>query len=140
MYKDSGCLNIKRWLQYVTIGRDAVNTFKNFDRFGSRSNIIATFPITIEQPLNNTVTYRKDVNFETPLNNGTLNAFTFYVNTNIPQKVKLYILMECFMKQKIDITIEQELRDLYYDPKTGYQPMENLYKKFDPQDSRGLHS
>ena len=93
VYKDSGRVNINRWLQYVTIGCDAVNTFKNFDRYGLRSNIIATFPVTTEQSLNNTVTYHKDVNFEAALNNGTLNAFTFYVNTNIKQEVRLYILM-----------------------------------------------
>ena len=27
------------------------------------------------------------------------------------------------------VTTEQELRDIYYDPKTGYQSMENLYQK-----------
>ena len=29
----------------------------------------------------------------------------------------------------MNITIEQELRGIYYDPKIGYQSMENLYQK-----------
>ena len=29
----------------------------------------------------------------------------------------------------MDITIEQELRDIYHDPRTGYQSIEKLYQK-----------
>ena len=94
----SGTVNIHKWLEYITIGCHAVNTQKNFDRFGQRSNIFATLPITTEQPLNNMVTFYKDVNFEAPLNNGTFNVFTFHVNTSIPRFVKLYILMQCYVK------------------------------------------
>ena len=54
VYKDSGRVNINQYLQYITIGCDAVNTSKNFNRYGQRSNVIATLPIETHQSLNGT--------------------------------------------------------------------------------------
>ena len=85
-------------LKFVTIGCDCVNTIENFNINGKRSNIIATFPITTEQSLNETVTFCKDVNFEAPLTNGTHNSFNFHVGTNVGDDVKLNILIECYIK------------------------------------------
>ena len=98
MWKDSGIVNINTGLKYITIGCDCVNTLKNFNTNGERSNTIATFPITTEQSLNETVSFYKDVNFEVLITNGTRNAFTFYVETNVGDDVKLNILIECYIK------------------------------------------
>ena len=84
---------------YVTIGCSAVDTSKNFDRHGQRSNVIATFPVPTEQSLKGTVTFHKDVHFEAPLSNGCTNVLTFFVNTNLTQPIlKLYALIECYLK------------------------------------------
>ena len=97
-WKDSGAVNINMGLEYATIGSDCVNTLKNFDVDGERSNIIATFPITTEQSLNETLTFYKDVNLEAPLTNGTHNSSNFHVRTNIGNNVELEILIECYIK------------------------------------------
>ena len=99
VWKDSGTVNINMGLKYITIGCDCVNTLKNFNTNGERSDIIfSTFPITTEQSLNETVSFYKDVNFEVPITNGTHNSFTFYVGTNVGDDVKLNILIECYIK------------------------------------------
>ena len=46
VYKDNSM-----GLRFVSIGCDIVNPSKNFDTNGERSKIIATFPITTEEPL-----------------------------------------------------------------------------------------
>ena len=53
VYKDSGEVNVNMGLRFVSIGCDIVNPSKNFDTNGERSKIIATFPITTEEPLFN---------------------------------------------------------------------------------------
>ena len=99
VWKDSGTVNINMGLKYVTIGCNCVNALKNLNTNGVRSNTIATFPITTEQLLNETVTFYKDVNFEVPITNGTHDAFTFYVGTKVgDDDVKLNILIECYIK------------------------------------------
>ena len=98
VWKDSGTVNINMGLEFITIGSYSVKTLRNFDTNGERSNIIATFLITTEQSLNETVTFYKDVNFEAPITNGTHNSFNFHVGTNVGNDVKLNILIECYMK------------------------------------------
>ena len=96
--KDSDEVNVNMGLRFVSIGCDIVNPSKNFDTNGERSKIIATFPITTEEPLFNYVSFYKDVNFEAPVINGTHNLLKFFVDTNIEETVEMNILIECYIK------------------------------------------
>ena len=98
VYKDSGEVNVNMGLTFVSIGCDIVNPSKNFDTNGERSKIIATFPITTEEPLFNYVSFYKDVNFEAPVINRTHNFLKFFVDTNIEETVEMNILIECYKK------------------------------------------
>ena len=98
-WTDSNTVNINMGLKYITIGCSCVDSLKNFDTNGERSKTIATFPITTEQPLNEYISFYKDVNFEAPVSNGTYNLLTFDVGSNVKnEEIDLNILVECQIK------------------------------------------
>ena len=98
VYKDSSEVNVNMGLRFVYIGCNIDNPSKNFDTNGEKSKIIATFPITTEEPVFNYVSLYKDVNFEAPIINGTDNFLKFFVDTNIEETVEMNILIECYIK------------------------------------------
>ena len=98
LVKDSREVNVNSGLRFVTIGCNIVNDVKNFCVDGCRSKVIATFPITTEEPLFGYVSYYKDVNFEAPIVNGIHNCLKFFVDTNIKEKVGMKILVECYIR------------------------------------------
>ena len=95
---DSGVVDVNSGLRLVTIGCDIANPTRNFDPGGRRSKIIATFPITTEEPIFNYISFYKNVNFEAPAVNGIHNRLIFYVGTNIEDTVEMNILAEFYFK------------------------------------------
>ena len=76
-------VDVNLGLRYVTVECNHVDSEKNYDRDGKRSKIVAMFPVTTEQSLNNSVTHYGDLQFEAPIVNGDHNLFEFTVGTNV---------------------------------------------------------
>ena len=67
MYSDSGVVNITQHLDYITLECDMVDREKNTDRYGQKSNVIATLPIDTTQNLNGSFTHYRDLTFVAPV-------------------------------------------------------------------------
>ena len=59
MYSDSGVVDITQHLEYITLGCNLVDREKNTDRYGQKSDVIATLPIDTTQNLNGSFTHYK---------------------------------------------------------------------------------
>ena len=95
-------VDVNLGLRYVTVECNHTDSEKNYDRNGKRSKIIATFSVTTEQSLNNSVTHYGDLQFEAPIVNGDHNLLEFTVGTNIDRKVErndLEIAMEIYFNE-----------------------------------------
>ncbi len=76
-------VDINLGLRYVTLNCNSINSAKNFDRQGRRSQTLFTFPILPNQNLSSAVSYFSNIGSTTPMNNGIFNSFTFTIDTNI---------------------------------------------------------
>ena len=85
-------------LRYVTVECNTVDTDKNFDRYGKRSKVIITLPVTTEQSLNSSVTHYRDFTSEVAVVNGDHNVFEFTVGTNLETVVNLKIMLELYLE------------------------------------------
>ena len=95
-------VNVNLGLRYVTVECNHADAEKIYDRNGKHSKIVATFPVTTEQSLNNFVTHYEDLQFEAPIVNGDHNLFEFTVGTNMDRKVErndLKIIMEVYFNE-----------------------------------------
>ena len=100
MYSDSGVVNITQHLEYITLGCDLIDREKNTDRYGQRSNVIATLPIDTTQNLNGSFTHYKDLTFVAPVKEGekTYCKFTIEDNTKSRQVIKCYLSADIFFE------------------------------------------
>ena len=57
-------VDVNLGLHYVTVECSSVDTNRNFDRYGKKSKVIATLPVTTEQSLNSPVTHYRDLTSE----------------------------------------------------------------------------
>ena len=85
-------------LRYVTVECNHADNEKNYDRNGKYSKIVATFPVTTKQSLNNSVTHYRDVETDAAIVNDHHNLFEFTVGTNINVNVDLKIAMEIYFE------------------------------------------
>ena len=95
-------VDVNLGLRYVTVECNHADSEKNYNPNGKRSKVVATFPVTTEQSLNNSVTHYGDLQFEAPIVNGDHNLFEFTVGTNIDRKVErndLKIAMEIYFNE-----------------------------------------
>ena len=91
-------VDVNLGLRYVTVECNHADPEKNYDRNGKHSKIIATFPVTSEQSLNNSVTHYGSREIESAIVNGDHNLFEFTVGTNITKNVDLKIAMEIYFE------------------------------------------
>ena len=93
-------VDVNLGLKYVTVECGAVDMEKNFDRWGKRSKVVATFPVTTEQSLNNSVSHYRDIESEAPIVNGDHNFLEFFVDTNLgkTKKVDVKIMLELYFE------------------------------------------
>ena len=89
-------VDVNLGLRYVTVECNHADSEKNYDRNGKYSKIIATFPVTTEQSLNNSVTHYGSREIEAAIVNGDHNLLEFTVGTNITKNVDLKIAMEIY--------------------------------------------
>ena len=75
-----------------------MDTDKNFDRYGKRSKVIVTLPVTTEQSLNSSVTHYRDFTREVAVVNGDHNVFEFTVGTNLKTNVNLKVMLELYLE------------------------------------------
>ena len=59
-------VDVNLGLRYVTLGCNCVDTDKNFDSNGKRSNVFATISVTSEQSLNISVTFYNNIHTVEP--------------------------------------------------------------------------
>ena len=92
-YSDSEVVNIMQHLEYITLECDLVDREKNTDRYGQKSNVIATLPIDTTQNLNGSFTHYRDLTFVAPVKEGerTYCKFTIEDNTRSGQVIKCYL-------------------------------------------------
>ena len=124
-------VDVNLGLRYVTVECNCFDTDRNFNSNGNRSKVIATVPVTSEQSLSSSITFYDTIKSEVSALNGDHNMFEFDVNTNIGNKVGLTIMFEVYVEKIKDaeVVIEQELRNIHYDPAMGYRSAEKLYQK-----------
>ena len=96
--KSPSNVDVNLGLRYVTVECNHTDTDKNFDRYGKRSKVIATLPVTTEQSLNSSVTHYKDFVSEVAVNNGDHNVFEFLVGTNLGTEVDWKIRLELYLE------------------------------------------
>ena len=94
----SSNVDVNLGLRYVTVECNTVDTDKNFDRYGKRSKVIVTLPVTTEQSLNSSVTHYRDFASEVAVVNGDHNVFEFFVGTNLETNVNLKIMLELYLE------------------------------------------
>ncbi len=92
-------VDINLGLRYVTLSCDSVNSAKNFDRQGRRSQSLFTFPVLPNQNLSSAVMYFGDIGSTTPMNNGIFNRFTFMIDSNIKDDIGVDIYFEIKIKE-----------------------------------------
>ena len=91
-------VDVNLGLRYVTVECSSVDTDRNFDRYGKRSKVIATLPVTTEQSLNSSVTHYRDLTNEVAVVNGDHNVFEFKVGTNLEKEVDLKVMLELYLE------------------------------------------
>ena len=95
--KSPSKIDINLGLQYVTVECISVDTDRNFDRYGKRSKVIATLPVTTEHSLNSSVTHYRNLTCEVAVVNGDHNLFEFKVGTNLEKEVDLKVMLELYL-------------------------------------------
>ena len=107
---------------------DAVDCTSNIDN-RKRSATLSTFPITTKESLKAFVSHYVDIESKLPINKDVYNKLNFNVLVN-DNKIKFgSIPSELYIIKYMDIELEQGLRHIYYNPKTGYQSAERLCQK-----------
>ena len=91
-------VDVNLGLRYVTVECSSVDTNRNFDRYGKRSKVIATLPVTTEQSLNSSVTHYRDLTSEVAVVNGDHNLFEFKIGTNLEKEVDLKVMLELYLE------------------------------------------
>ena len=91
-------VDVNLGLRHVTVECNLVDSKNNYDRNGKHSKVVATFPVTTEQSLNNSVTHYGNMQFEAPIVNGDHNLFELTVGTDMDRKV-----------ERNDLNIEMEI-------------------------------
>ena len=94
-------VDVNLGLRYITVECNHADAEKIYGRNGKHSKIIATFPVTTEQSLDNSVTHYGNLQFEAPIVNGDHNLFEFTVGTNVDRKVErsdLKVAMEIYFE------------------------------------------
>ena len=91
-------VDVNSGLRCVTVECNHADSEKNYNFNGKYSKIIATFPVTTEQSLNNSVTHYGNRQIEAAIVNGDHNLFEFTVGTNITKNVDLKIAMEIYFE------------------------------------------
>ena len=83
---------------HVTIECGSVDTDRNCNRYGKKSKVIATLPVTTEQSLNSSVTHYQDLTSEVAVLNGDHNLFEFKVGTNLEKELDLKVMLELYLE------------------------------------------
>ena len=91
-------VDVNLGLRYVTVECSSVDTDRNFNRYGKKSKVIATLPVTTEQSLNSSVTHYRDLTSEVAVANGDHNLFEFKVGTNLEKEVDLKVMLELYLE------------------------------------------
>ncbi len=101
MWKTSlNAVDINLGLRYVTLNCDSINSTKNFDRQGRRSQTLFTFPVLPNQNLSSAVLYFSNIRSTTPMNNGLFNSLTFTIDSNTDDHdVGVVIYFEVIIKE-----------------------------------------
>ncbi len=93
-------VDINLGLRYVTLNCDSINSAKNFDRQGRRSQTLFTFPVLPNQNLSSAVLYFSNIGSTTPMNNGLFNSLTFTIDSNTDDHdVGVVIYFEVIIKE-----------------------------------------
>ncbi len=93
-------VDISLGLKYVTLNCDSINSARNFDRQGKRSQTLFTFPILPNQNLSSAVSYFSNIGSTTPINNGIFGSFTFTIDSNISNNdIGVGIYFEVIVKE-----------------------------------------
>ena len=94
-------VNINLGLRYVTLNCDSIDSAKNFNRKGRRSQTLFTFPVLPNQNLSSAVSYFSNINSTMPMNNSLFNSFVFTIGSNISDNdVGVVIYFEVIVKEK----------------------------------------
>ena len=91
-------VDVNLGLRYVTVECNHADSEKNYDRNGKYSKIVATFPVTTELSLNNSVTHYQEGETDATIVNGDHNLFEFTVGTNLNVNVDLKIALEIYFE------------------------------------------
>ena len=94
----SSNVDVNLGLRYVTVKCSHADNDKNFDRYGKRSKVIATLPVTTEQSLNSSVTHYRDFTREVAVVKGDHNVLEFTVDTNLETEVDSKIMLELYLE------------------------------------------
>ncbi len=92
-------VDINLGLRYVTLSCDSINSAKNFDRQGRRSQTLFTFPVLPNQNLSSAVSYFSNIGSTTPMNNGLFNSLTFAIDSNTNDDIGAVIYFEVIIKE-----------------------------------------
>ncbi len=92
-------VDINLGLRYVTLSCDSVNSAKNFDRQGRRSQTLFTFPVLPNQNLSSAVLYFGNIGSTTPMNNGLFSSFKFTIDSNTGDDIGVDIYFEIRIKE-----------------------------------------
>ena len=92
-------VDINLGLRYVTLSCDSINSAKNFDRQGRRSQTLFTFPVLPNQNLSSAVSYFSNIGSTTPMNNGLFNSLTFAIDSNTNDDIGVVIYFEVIIKE-----------------------------------------
>ena len=96
---DSNKVNVNRYLEYVTLSCNIVDSEKVVDWFGEPSEIVAVLPVDTSQMLNGTFTKFENVTFSSPVTNGSHKQISFTIRDNLPvSQIKLYLTCECVIR------------------------------------------
>ncbi len=93
-------VDINLGLKYITLDCNSVNSAKNFNRQGKRSQTLFTFPILPNQNLSSAVSYFSNIGSTSPINNGIFNSLTFTISSNIgDDNIGVGIYFEVIVKE-----------------------------------------
>ncbi len=92
-------VDINLGLRYVTLNCDSINSAKNFDRQGRRSQTLFTFHILPNQNLSSAVSYFSNIGSTTPMNKGLFNSLTFAIDSNTNDDIGVVIYFEVIIKE-----------------------------------------
>ncbi len=92
-------IDINLGLKYVTLNCNSIDSVRNFDRQGRRSQTLFTLPVLSNQNLSSAVSYFSNIGSTTPMNNGIFNSLTFTIGSNTNEHIGVDIYFEVIVKE-----------------------------------------